>query len=79
MANPDTTTDPSLLPDDDPSRRDVILIAAGAFATIGGAAMLWPLLDQMNPDASTLSMASIDVDIGPVEVGQESFRHSRAL
>lgn len=70
MANPDTTTDPSLLPDDDPSRRDVILVAAGAFAAIGGAAMLWPLLDQMNPDASTLSMSSIDVDIGPVEEGQ---------
>ncbi len=70
MADPDTTTDPSMLPDDDPSRRDVILIGAGAFAAIGGAAMLWPLLDQMNPDASTLSMASTEVDIGPVEEGQ---------
>jgi ubiquinol-cytochrome c reductase iron-sulfur subunit len=70
VADPDTTTDPSMLPDDDPSRRDVILIGAGAFAAIGGAAMLWPLLDQMNPDASTLSMASTEVDIGPVEEGQ---------
>ena len=70
MANPDISTDPSLLPDDDPSRRDVILIGAGAFAVIGGAAMLWPLLDQMNPDASTLSLATTEVDIAPIEEGQ---------
>ena len=70
MANPDTSTDPSLLGDEDPSRRDVILIGAGGFAAIGGAAMLWPLLDQMNPDASTLSMASTDVDLAPIEEGQ---------
>ena len=70
MANPETSTDPSLLPDDDPSRRDVILIGAGAFAAIGGAAVLWPLLDQMNPDASTLSLSTTDVDIAPIEEGQ---------
>lgn len=70
MASPDISTDPSLVPDDDPSRRDVILIGAGAFAAIGGAAMLWPLLDQMNPDASTLSLSSIDVDLAPIEEGQ---------
>jgi ubiquinol-cytochrome c reductase iron-sulfur subunit len=70
VANPDISTDPSLVPDDDPSRRDVILIGAGAFAAIGGAAMLWPLLDQMNPDASTLSLSSIDVDLAPIEEGQ---------
>ena len=70
MANSDISTDPSLVPDDDPSRRDVILIGAGAFAAIGGAAMLWPLLDQMNPDASTLSLSSIDVDLAPIEEGQ---------
>jgi ubiquinol-cytochrome c reductase iron-sulfur subunit len=70
VATPDTSTDPSVLHDDDPSRRDVILIGAGAFAAIGGAAVLWPLLDQMNPDASTLSMATTDVDVSPVEEGQ---------
>ena len=48
----------------------MILIGAGAFAAIGGAAILWPLLDQMNPDASTLSLASIDVDLAPIEEGQ---------
>jgi len=70
MANSDSSTDPSISYDDDPSRRDVILIGAAAFAAIGGAAVLWPLLDQMNPDASTLSLASIEVDLAPVEEGQ---------
>lgn len=70
MANSDSSTDPSLAHDDDPSRRDVILIGAGAFAAIGGAAALWPLIDQMNPDASTLSLASTDVDLAPIEEGQ---------
>ncbi|HML92745.1 ubiquinol-cytochrome c reductase iron-sulfur subunit [Methyloceanibacter sp.] len=70
MANSDSSTNPSLAYDDDPSRRDVILIGAGAFAAIGGAVALWPLIDQMNPDASTLSLASIDVDLAPIDEGQ---------
>ncbi|XSG81314.1 MAG: ubiquinol-cytochrome c reductase iron-sulfur subunit [Methyloligella sp. ZOD6] len=56
--------------DDDVSRRDVILIAAGGFAAVGGAAALWPLVDQMNPDASAEALASIEVDLAPVEEGQ---------
>ncbi len=70
MVDSDSSTDPSLMDDDDPSRRDVILTGAGALAAVGGAAMLWPLLDQMNPDASTLSLATIDVELAPIEEGQ---------
>ena len=59
------------LPDEvDPSRRDVIMIAAGGFAAVGLGLGLWPLLDMMNPDASALSMATTDVDLAPVEEGQ---------
>jgi ubiquinol-cytochrome c reductase iron-sulfur subunit len=57
-------------PEDDPSRRDVIMIAAGGFAAAGLGLGLWPLLDQMNPDASTLSLATTEVDLAPVEKGQ---------
>jgi ubiquinol-cytochrome c reductase iron-sulfur subunit len=52
------------------TRRDFIYIATTAFAAIGAAAALWPAIDQMNPDASALSLASIDVDLGPIQTGQ---------
>ena len=59
------------LPDgDEPSRRDVIMVAAGGFAAVGAALALWPLLDQMNPDQSALSLATTEVDLAHVEVGQ---------
>lgn len=54
----------------DPNRREFVMVAAGAFAGIGGAASLWPLIDQMNPDASAEALASIEVDLAPVEEGQ---------
>jgi ubiquinol-cytochrome c reductase iron-sulfur subunit len=52
------------------TRRDFIYIATTAFAAIGAAAALWPAIDQMNPDASALSLASIDVDLAPIQTGQ---------
>jgi ubiquinol-cytochrome c reductase iron-sulfur subunit len=70
VAAQETSLDHSHGPDDEPSRRDVILIAASGFAAIGAAAALWPLLDQMNPDTSALSLASTEVDISHVDTGQ---------
>ena len=55
---------------DETNRRDFLVIAAGSFAAVGGAASLWPMIDQMNPDAATLSLASIEVDLAPIEEGQ---------
>ncbi len=54
----------------DHSKRDFLMIAAGAFAAVGGAAALWPLVDQMNPDASALALATVEFDLGPVKEGQ---------
>jgi len=53
-----------------PNRRDFIVIAAQAFAGVGAAVALWPFIHQMNPDASTQALASIEVDLSPVKVGQ---------
>ncbi len=55
---------------DEPSRRDFIYLAATGFAAVGGALVLWPMLDQMNPDASALSLASTEVDLAPIRPGQ---------
>jgi ubiquinol-cytochrome c reductase iron-sulfur subunit len=55
---------------EEPNRRDFIVIAAQAFAGVGAAMALWPFISQMNPDASTQALASIDVDLSPIKVGQ---------
>lgn len=52
------------------TRRNFIHIAAAAFAGVGAAAALWPAIDQMNPDAGALSLATIEVDLAPIQVGQ---------
>jgi len=51
-------------------RRDFINIAAVSFAGVGGAVLLYPLLNQMNPSADILALAQIDVDIAAIQPGQ---------
>jgi ubiquinol-cytochrome c reductase iron-sulfur subunit len=53
----------------DVSRRDFLLIATGAVAAVGTVFATWPFIAQMNPDASALALASIDVDISSIEEG----------
>lgn len=54
----------------DPTRRDFLFIATGAMSAVGAAATLWPLIDQMNPAADVLALASIEIDIAPIQPGQ---------
>ena len=55
----------------DPSRRDFIHIAAIAAAAGGAATLVWPFIDQMNPSADTLAMASTEFDLTKVPEGQQ--------
>ena len=53
------------------TRRDFLYIATGAVGAVGAAAVLVPLIAQMNPDASTIAAgAPIEVDLAPVTEGQ---------
>ena len=54
----------------DPTKRDFLYVATGTVGTVGLASFVWPLVDQMNPDASTLALASIEVDVSSLEPGQ---------
>jgi ubiquinol-cytochrome c reductase iron-sulfur subunit len=55
----------------EPTRRDFLYIATGAVGAVGLAAVAWPLISQMNPDASTIAAgAPIDVDLSPITEGQ---------
>lgn len=55
---------------EEPNRRDFLVIAGNAFAAVGAAATIWPFIDQMNPDAGAQALASIEVDLAPVKEGQ---------
>ena len=55
---------------DGESRRDFLFLAAGAMGAVGAAAVVWPLIDSLNPAADVLALASTEVDLSPVEVGQ---------
>ncbi|HKS85976.1 MAG TPA: ubiquinol-cytochrome c reductase iron-sulfur subunit [Pseudolabrys sp.] len=53
------------------TRRDFLYIATGAIGAVGAAAVLVPLIAQMNPDASTIAAgAPIEVDLSPIADGQ---------
>ena len=53
------------------TRRDFLYIATGAVATVGAAATLVPLINQMNPDASTIAAgAPVEIDLAPIAQGQ---------
>lgn len=74
MANTTMTAGPATQPTGQTgeahSRRDFLTIMASSWALVGGAAALWPMIDQLNPDASALALASTEVDLAPIKVGQ---------
>ena len=53
--------------DKKPERRDFLFTASYAVGAVGVAAVVWPLVDQMNPDASVKALASTEVDVSSVE------------
>ncbi|MEJ1993625.1 MAG: ubiquinol-cytochrome c reductase iron-sulfur subunit [Limibacillus sp.] len=52
------------------TRRDFLYLATGAMGAVGVGAVVWPLIDTLNPSADVLALASIDVDLTPIAVGQ---------
>lgn len=63
MASSDTADHP------EPTRRDFLYIATGAVLGVGATLTAWPLIDQMNPDAAALALATIEVDISSIAPG----------
>ena len=52
------------------TRRDFLFIATATVGAVGAAATLVPLVDQMNPDASTLAAGGpVDLDVSKIEEG----------
>ena len=51
------------------NRRDFLFTATYAVGAVGVGATVWPMIDQMNPDASVKALASTEVDISTVNPG----------
>ncbi len=63
---------PAYAPSTKPTRRDFLYVATATVAAVGAAAASVPLIDQMNPDASTLAAGGpIDLDLGKIGPGQQ--------
>jgi ubiquinol-cytochrome c reductase iron-sulfur subunit len=55
-----------------PKRRDFLTLVAGAGAAIGAAAIVWPLIDAMDPAADVLAAgAPMDIDLTHIASGQQ--------
>lgn len=70
MATVEHSAAPVDTPPDGVRRRDFINVAAVSFGSVGGLALLYPLINQMNPSADVLALASIDVDVAAIQPGQ---------
>lgn len=56
----------------EPTRRDFLYVATAAAGAIGAASTLIPLIDQMNPDASTIAAGGpVDLDLANIQPGQQ--------
>lgn len=53
----------------EPTRRDFLYLTTGMAGVVGAVAFAWPFIDQMRPDASTLALGSIEVDVSALEPG----------
>ncbi len=52
------------------TRREFLYLATAAVGAYGIASVAWPLIDQMNPSADVLALATVEVDISKITVGQ---------
>jgi ubiquinol-cytochrome c reductase iron-sulfur subunit len=51
------------------NRRDFLELVTWSTLAVGAAAVVWPLIDQMNPSADVLALSSTEVDISLVPEG----------
>lgn len=54
----------------DETRRDFLTLVAVASGAVATGIAIWPLINSMNPSADVLALATTEVDLAPVQVGQ---------
>lgn len=53
----------------EPTRRDFLYLTTAMAGVVGAASVAWPFIDQMRPDATTLALSTIEVDVSGLERG----------
>ena len=54
----------------EPERRNFLFTATYTIGAVGLGSAIWPLVDQMNPDASVKALSTTEVDVSGVEPGR---------
>lgn len=57
--------------DTEGTRRDFLYYATGGAGVVVAGAVVWPLVNQMNPSADVLALSSIRVDVSGLEPGSQ--------
>jgi len=57
-------------PADGTTKRDFLTLVTGATAAVGIGAIVWPLIDTMNPPADVLALSATEVTLTPIPEGQ---------
>ena len=52
------------------TRRDFLFTTSYTVGAVGLGAVIWPLIDQMNPDKAQKALATTEVDISQIEPGK---------
>jgi ubiquinol-cytochrome c reductase iron-sulfur subunit len=52
------------------TRRDFLVLTSTALGVVGTAGLIYPFISSMNPAADVLAMATVDIDVSHMEVGQ---------
>jgi ubiquinol-cytochrome c reductase iron-sulfur subunit len=63
--------DASVSDDNNGNRRDFLYVATAATGAVGAGAVVWPLVNQMNPSADVQALSSIEVDVSGIEPGAQ--------
>tara|TARA_Y100001970_G_scaffold294331_1_gene450741 strand:+ start:46189 stop:46749 length:561 start_codon:yes stop_codon:yes gene_type:complete len=70
MADLPPQNEQSSAAEEEGTRRDFLILAAGAMGALGAVGVVWPLVQTMNPSADVLALASTEVDLSGISEGQ---------
>ena len=57
------------------TRRDFLYVATAATGAVGAVAATWPLINNLNPAADTLALASVELSLKGIEVIRQAALH----